>query len=178
MNIVTVTGAPEADDARQLMRDFIVWHRSFHAADIARVDRYFDAAAFEAEILGLPGTYAAPSGALLVAYRDDRAVGCVAMRDMGDGNCEMKRMFVRDEVRGTGAGRALGEGIIEAARNAGYSRMRLDTGADQIAAITLYEKLGFRRIPPYYDLPSDLRDWLLFFELDLEARRRLNSNSD
>ena len=48
--------------------------------------------------------------------------------------------------------------------------MRLDTGADQIAAIALYERLGFRRIPPYYDLPSDLRDWPLFFELDLGSR--------
>lgn len=116
---------------------------------------------------GLPGKYAPPRGALLVAYLDELPAGCVAMRDLGDGSCEMKRMFVPDQYRGRGPGRALANAVIVAAKSAGYRRMRLDTGNDQTDAIKLYSHQGFKQIAPYYELPDDVSDWLLFFELDL-----------
>jgi GNAT superfamily N-acetyltransferase len=155
------------DDVRSLMRAFVAWHRERHAEDIALIDRYFDEREFAAELAGLPGTYARPQGRLLLAYHGGQPAGCVALRDLGDAVCEMKRMFVPAEFRGLGAGRALAARVIAEARIAGYRRMRLDTSRRQDEAMRLYEKAGFRRIAPYYDLPDDFKDWLVFFELDL-----------
>ena len=91
----------------------------------------------------------------------------MALRDLGDGACEMKRMFVPSEFRGRGVGRALADRIIGEARLAGYRRMRLDTSHRQTEAIRVYENAGFKRIPPYYEVTDDLRAWLIFLELDL-----------
>ena len=158
----------ELGDVRSLMRAFVAWHRERHHEDIALVDRYFDQRAFDAELAGLPGKYARPKGRLLIAYRDGQAAGCVALRDLGEGICEMKRMFVPSAFRGSGIGRALANRVIEGAREAGYRRMRLDTSKRQDEAMRLYESAGFRRIPPYYELPDDVRSWLVFFELVLQ----------
>lgn len=157
----------ELNDVRALMRGFVAWHRERHVEDLALIDRYFDADAWEAELAGLPGKYAPPKGRLLIAYRGGQPAGCVALRDLGDGIAEMKRMFVPRVFRGHGVGRALADRVIAEARDAGYRRMRLDTSHRQAEAIRLYEASGFRRIPPYYALSEDLRDWLVFFECDL-----------
>jgi GNAT superfamily N-acetyltransferase len=159
--------AAQLDDVRALMRAFVAWHRERHAENTALIERYFDEAEFEAELAGLPGKYGPPKGRLLIAYHDGRAAGCVALRDLGEGACEMKRMFVPEAFRGLGVGRALGERIIAEAREVGYRSMRLDTSKNQMEAMRLYERCGFRRIAPYYALPEDLRDWLIFFELSL-----------
>ena len=63
------------------MRAFVAWHRERHVEDIALIDRYFDEAEFEAELAGLPGTYASPEGRLFIAYQDGQPAGCVALRD-------------------------------------------------------------------------------------------------
>ena len=157
------------DDVRALMRAFLDWQAVFNAADIALINRYFDADAYEAEMAGLPGSYAPPKGSLLIAHSDDTPAGCVAMKDLGDGICEMKRMFVPVEFHGTGTGRALAERIVEDARNAGYRSMRLDTSWRQVPAQKLYESLGFRPIEPYYDMPEEMKAFLVFRELDLKA---------
>ena len=158
----------ELDDVRSLMCAFVAWHRERNRADIALVDRYFDQRAFDEELAGLPGKYARPKGRLLIAYQDGQAAGCVALRDLGEGICEMKRMFVPTARRGRGIGRALAVDIIAEARAAGYRRMRLDTSKRQREAMRLYERAGFRRVPPYYDLPDEMTDWLVFFELTLQ----------
>jgi ribosomal protein S18 acetylase RimI-like enzyme len=109
---------------------------------------------FDQELAGLPGEYAPPEGRLLLAVCGGRAVGCVALHKIGDGVCEMKRLYLRPETRGSGAGRALAERIIAEARALGYGRMRLDTVAGEMdAAIALYRRLGFREIPPYRTNP-------------------------
>ncbi len=89
------------------------------------------------------------------------------MRGLGGGTCEMKRMFVDTTFHGTGVGRALAEALISEARDAGYARMRLDTGLRQIAAMGLYKSLGFKEIQPYYDISEELRADLTFMELAL-----------
>jgi GNAT superfamily N-acetyltransferase len=157
----------ELNDVRALMRGFLAWHRERHVEDMALIDRYFDAEAWEAELAALPGKYAPPKGSLLVAYRGGQPAGCVALRDLGDHVAEMKRMFVPTAFRGLGVGRALADRVMADARKAGYRRMRLDTSRRQKEAIRLYEDSGFERIPPYYPLSDDLRDWLIFFERSL-----------
>jgi GNAT superfamily N-acetyltransferase len=157
----------ELDHVRQLMQAFLDWHLERHVEDRALIERYFDQAAFEQELEVLPGKYSPPRGSLLVAYHGEAPVGCVAMRDLGEGACEMKRMFVAQAARGLGVGGKLAQAIIEDARRAGYSVMRLDTSKRQDEAMRLYVRSGFSPIAPYYPLSPDLKDWLVFFELAL-----------
>lgn len=152
---------------RSLLQAFVLWHRTTHVEDRALIDRYFDEKAFDDELRSLPGAYAPPKGALLVAYVENSPAGCVALHDLGDGICEMKRMFVPPAFQRRGIGQLLADRILAEARTAGYRTMRLDTSRRQHAAIALYERIGFRRVLPYYELPADLTEWLVFFECDL-----------
>jgi GNAT superfamily N-acetyltransferase len=105
---------------------------------------------FAAELAGLPGDYAPPLGALLIAHGGDgAAAGCVGLRPLGGGAGEMKRLYVRPEARHTGLGRALAVAVIEAARGRGYREMKLDTLAQLERAMALYNSLGFTLIEPY-----------------------------
>jgi len=110
---------------------------------------------FERELAELPGAYAPPEGRLLVAKIGGAPAGCIALRRIGDGICEMKRLFVRPPFHGRGLGRKLAETIIQEGRAAGYAAMRLDTMPAMKAAIGLYESLGFRDIEPYRENPIE-----------------------
>jgi putative acetyltransferase len=165
--ITAATSAEQLRDVRDLMRAFIAWHRVRHRDESALIDRYFDPADFEAELQHLPGVYAPPAGRLLLATVDGRAAGCVALRDLGAGACEMKRMYVHTAFQRAGVGRALVHALLAEARATGYTVMRLDTGPKQVEALTLYRSVGFRPIAPYYELPDELRDWLVFMEAGL-----------
>ena len=120
----------------------------------------------EAELAALPGAYAPPRGALLLAKQDGQAFGIGAMRPLPDGSAEMKRMYVRPAARGLGGGRLLAAGLIAAARAGGYRRMRLDTQRDFTAAVALYRSLGFIETARYNDNPLP---GALFMALDLTA---------
>jgi len=157
----------ELDQVRTLFRSFVGWHRRRHRQDIALIDAYFDAGAFEAELEALPGAYGPPGGRLYLASIGDSPAGCVALRPIDATRCEMKRMFVYPEYHGKGIGRALGEAAIASGAAAGYKAMLLDTSVRQKEAQALYRRLGFREVAPYYDLPGELRDWLVFMERPL-----------
>jgi putative acetyltransferase len=114
---------------------------------------------FERELSSLPGQYGPPTGRLLLALRlgpagIDERVGCVGLRKLEDGTCEMKRLYIRPNLRREGAGRALVEAVIPEARTMGYSKMRLDTLPIMLEAQTLYKGLGFREIPFYLKNPT------------------------
>jgi len=143
------------DNARQLFREYSAW---------LEIDLCFQN--FEKELAGLPGDYAPPSGRLLLAFHNGQLAGCVALRKIGEGVCEMKRLFVRQEFRGKGIGRFLIEAIIREANEIGYERMRLDTLPPKMNdAIALYRSFGFKEIAPYYNNPVP---GAKFMELELD----------
>ena len=124
---------------------------------------------FERELASLPGFYGRPTGRLLLALRHspaghDEPIGCVGLRKLEDGTCEMKRLYVRPTLRGEGVGQALVENLIEDARAMSYEKMRLDTLPIMREAQTLYRRLGFREIPAYLKNPTPNA---LCFELTL-----------
>ncbi len=131
--------------------DFADAARLFRAyADALPVDLSYQD--FASELAGLPGKYAGPRGAILLA-RDPAGVatGCVGIRPLPDtGCCEMKRLFTLPVARGTGLGVALARAAIGFARDSGYAELRLDTLSGMTAAITLYRRLGFVPCAPYY----------------------------
>ena len=112
---------------------------------------------FDTELATLPGDYATPRGALLLAWVDGAVAGCCALRPLDTADypnaSEMKRLYVRPSYRGLGLGRQLAAAILDAARVAGYDHVLLDTLDDMEAARTLYEELGFEEVPPYYHNP-------------------------
>ena len=111
---------------------------------------------FEEEVATLPGRYAPPGGRLYLAYEGDEPIGCIALREIEPGICEMKRLFLRESARGLGLGVRLIEQVIADAREIGYAKMRLDTYPPKMGkAVSLYEAHGFHEIPPYYDNPHD-----------------------
>jgi ribosomal protein S18 acetylase RimI-like enzyme len=99
---------------------------------------------------------------MLLAQHDGQVIGCVALRQIGEGLCEMKRLFVQPAFRGQGIGKALAGAIIEEGRRIGYKRMRLDTAMEP--AQSLYRSLGFHEIPPYQQVPVA---GVVFMELEL-----------
>ena len=106
---------------------------------------------FETELEGLPGAYAPPRGILLLAQDGGETAGCVGVRPLDTGRCEMKRLYVRGQCRGSGLGRQLAVRAITFARDAGYRSMLLDTLPQMTAAVRLYRELGFTCCAPYYD---------------------------
>ena len=116
---------------------------------------------FDEELKSLPGTYVPPSGRLLLARYAGHTAGCVALRKLEAGICEMKRLYVRPGDRGMGLGRVLVERVIAEARIIGYERMRLDTIKSAMKdAITLYRKMGFHEIAPYSAIPIEHALWM------------------
>ena len=153
MEIVAADGDEALDQARVLFKEY---------ASSLGVDLSFQD--FAREMAELPGEYAPPSGALLLAFCNSRLAGCAALRPFGEGTCEIKRLYVRHQFRGKGLGKQLAVALIERARECGYRRMRLDTLPWMHEAIALYHSLGFRSIEAYRPNPVE---GAVFMELTL-----------
>lgn len=114
-----------------LTRAFAAWRYQRHATDREMLDSYFDPEDFGKELRNLPGEFAPPEGALLVAEQSGRVAGCVALKPLQGGACEMKRMFVLPDCHGKGLGLKPGRAIVDAARRIGNRKTTLDTGPAQ-----------------------------------------------
>ena len=146
IDLFTPGSAQELEQARDI---FLEYARSLDV-DLGFQD-------FEQELQNLPGDYAEPRGALILARVDGAVAGCCALRPLDTVDypnaAEMKRLYVRRAFRGFGLGRQLAETVLDMARRAGYACVLLDTLDDMEAARTLYEDLGFEEVPPYYHNP-------------------------
>jgi len=106
---------------------------------------------FSGELAGLPDPYVPPRGELLIARAGSRVTGCVALRPLNDDVVEMKRLYVRPAFRRVGVARQLVNSALNAAAQAGYKELRLDTLPSMVSAQKLYRELGFHHIDPYGD---------------------------
>jgi len=146
IRLVTPSTAEELNAVREL---FVEYARALG------VDLCFQN--FDQELASLPGDYAAPRGALMLATVDGEVAGCCALRALDNADypnaSEMKRLYVRKVFRGFGLGRQLAEAALDAARGGGYACVLLETLDEMEAARALYGELGFEEIPPYYHNP-------------------------
>ncbi len=138
----TIIQAADVADIEAARALFLEYEKSL-GIDLAFQD-------FDRELADLPGEYSPPSGALLLAVDDGVVTGCVAIRPFDGLNvAELKRLYVRPSARGHGLGLRLAGAAIAAAREVGYTAIRLDTLPTMMSAQALYRRLGFRAIDPY-----------------------------
>ena len=146
LQLITPASPQELDTVRAIFQEY---------ADSLGVDLCFQQ--FDEELATLPGEYAPPRGALFLASVDGEVAGCCALRPLDTADypnaAEMKRLYVRKPFRNFGLGRQLAEATLDAAREAGYATVLLDTLDEMETARALYEELGFQEIPPYYHNP-------------------------
>jgi len=155
IKIIQAETPEQIDEARKLFREYEKWL----AVDLCFQD-------FENELATLPGKYAKPEGILLLVLVSKEFAGCIALRKLENGICEMKRLFVRQDFRGRNLGKIVVEKLIAEARQTGYEKMRLDTLPGKMPqAVKLYKTFGFCEIPPYYKNPHCET---IFLELDLK----------
>jgi putative acetyltransferase len=156
MRIVQAQSESEIEQVRELFGEYVAW---------LGINLCFQN--YDKEVADLPGEYASPRGRLLLALADDgAAAGCAALRDLGNGVAEMKRLFVRPAFRGQRLGWQLAEMILDEARTLGYEQIRLDTLPGKMdQAIAMYRVLGFKDIAPYYNNPVA---GAAFMELELK----------
>jgi len=155
VKIISAKTVAHIDTVRRLFREY----ENFLGVDLCFQD-------FEKELTELPGKYALPQGALLLALVDEEVAGCVAVRKFETNICEMKRLYIRPHYRGDKIGRMLAEKIIAEAIKLGYSKMLLDTLTPLKEAMALYRSLGFRKRDPYYHNPLP---GVVYWELNLRG---------
>jgi GNAT superfamily N-acetyltransferase len=162
-----VRSVRDQEDARRLLREYRDWLADHsRAAGLPETMIETGSHLLDEEIRTVPGAYGPPSGALVLARSGTELTGCVAIRRIDEGTAEIKRLFVRARIRGKGVGGLLARAALEEARRLGYPRVVLDTMPTMTVAISIYQRLGFAPIPPYWDNPVP---GALFFEYRLRS---------
>jgi len=115
---------------------------------------------YEVDLAQLHIMYNKPHGALWLIEENGAYKGCSGVRRINEQICELKRTYVKSELRGKGLGQLLLQHCIDSAREIGYQKMFLDTHLDMGPAIALYRKNGFKDIPAYYHNPIEETKYL------------------
>lgn len=112
---------------------------------------------FDKELNNPLDKYTLPRGIVLLGYWDDAICACGALQDLGEGICELKRIYVKPEFRRQGIARSISNYLIDRAKDIGYEKARLDTLRRLTGAVPLYQSLGFTEIAPYnYNPEADI----------------------
>lgn len=123
---------------------------------------------YDEEIAHLEDKYQPPRGSMYLIYYDGALAGCVGMKPSDEESAELKRLYLRPAFRGHNLGEQMLMRIMEDARAAGYRRLRLDTLPALRTALSLYRRIGFHEIDPYYDC---LIPGTIFMEIELQNER-------
>jgi GNAT superfamily N-acetyltransferase len=143
VSISTVRTDEDAEIVRALAWEFVAWLRERYPDMLDMIDTYLKTQKFDEQLAGLLTIFAPPKGECLLAKIGGEPAGIVMLKPHPSGACEMNRMFVRSTARGKGVGLALGQTLVQEARNLGYGRMILSAGFRHDEAIPLYRRLGF-----------------------------------
>lgn len=169
LDLRSVSSQSDLDAVVSLCRGFRDWLCERYPEHDWANDPFYSPERWEDLMAQLPALHKRPDGLILLATLDSHAAGCVMLQRLEPGVCEMKRLFVNQNCRGHGIGQHLCRRLISEAVAVGYHTLRLDTGIRHHEAQALYGDLGFRQVEPYYDCPPELREIMLFMELDLTA---------
>lgn len=160
MTVQIVPGFDRPDQIRELLTEYtkLIIDRDKKYHDFLMMQNY------EEELLHPEQKYRPPTGRLYLAYCDQALAGCIALRQLDETRCELKRLYVRPQFRNQHIGSILVQRVIRDAKTIGYKHLLLDTFPFLDVAVRMYEKLGFRYIPRYIDSPMDCA---LYMQLDL-----------
>jgi GNAT superfamily N-acetyltransferase len=159
--------ADEVDALRQLCWDYRTFLLNLSPFDAEIIQLFYPEDKYAALMAQVETEHALPDGFLRLAFKDGSAVGCAMVHTLAPGTAEIKRVFVSDPARGTGAGRALMQDLVAECRAMGFQRILMDTSKPLKAAQSLYLSLGFSARGPYQPIPEMAKDHLLFFEMEL-----------
>lgn len=163
--------APETDahlDAvRALCWEYLEFLKALSPFDAQLIGLFYPQEKYAALMDRLAEEHAPPDGFIRLALRGDTPVGCGMVHRLPGGEAEIKRVYVTDAARGTGAGYALMSSLIEGCRELGFARILMDTSKPLTSAQRLYTSMGFRPRGPYQQVPPIAEGHLLFFEMDL-----------
>src|SRR5512137_1181260 len=154
LHVLSASDTEALGHVRQFFRSYAGW---------LGVDLSFQK--FDEEMASLPGAYAPPQGRLFYAENKGQPAGCVGVRPFSEGVCEMKRLYVEPQHRGSGIGRDLALAAIKSAKQLGYRKILVDTLPAMRIAVKLYRELGFHDAPAYYPTPLE---GTIFLALDLD----------
>lgn len=165
--LVTAESPQDFEAFAGICRRYAAWCRERYRDMPWFVEEVFGHQALENELGQLAQKYGPPAGRTLLLKGPRGIVGGGAYRRLSGTECELKRLYVTEEARGSGLGRNLSSALIAAAIADGYTTMKLDTGNRLIEAIAMYESMGFEHIQPYHDYPDRLMPYLVFMSRSL-----------
>lgn len=157
----------DLDFIQQLWTDYLTWGNN-KMQELYGVHPHNPSEAVAEDIKNI-AKFLPPNGRLILAFIDGNAYGIGCLKSINSEIGEIKRMYVDPNFRNIGAGRAILQGLLNAAKESGYQKVRLDSPKFMEAAHSLYRSFGFTAIPVYdeVEIPEEFREYLLFMEIDL-----------
>lgn len=167
LDIISPSTPDQLDAVRRLCWDYRDFLLALGPESQKITDTFYPVSKYTRLMDGLVQAHASPGGAIRLALKGGEPVGCGMFHTLEPGVAEIKRVYVSDAARGTGAGRAIMQSLIDQCRVERFDLIRMDTGKPLEAATGLYLSMGFELRGPYYDVPDLAAEHLLFFEMRL-----------